>query len=273
MDRGYCETIGTQAGSNRHVHCRAKLEKRLRRVEKGIAEMEGLLAEARGFEEYRRAIEEMTPEFREIADRYVTFVHDAIEDKKVQTAEELTRLTLEADHSILVQTPYVVPNPGLILLLEAKQQEAVPVEVVTNSVKSTVNVIATAGTERYKKRLLDAGVTFFESTGTQMLHAKSMVYRAEEAEDGGPPCWGVIGSYNIDPRSARLNTETLVVVRDCAFADELEKTIRLYAEDSVRVGSRDDLPASNALKKEISFRKRFTLATLKFLTPLYRSLI
>ncbi len=229
--------------------------------------------EARESDEYTTAIREMSVELRTIEDRYVQFVHDEVEYAKVQTAEVLTRLTLDADASVLVQSPYIVPDKGLFRLMEVKRQESVPVMFVTNSVKSTVNVIATAATERYKKRMLDLGAVFYESTGTEMLHAKSMVYRARAPGDGGPPCWGSVGSYNIDPRSARLNTETLVVVRDCDFADELEEIINSYSEGSVRVASRDDLAASKALKKEIPFSKRFSLAVLKLLTPLYRSQI
>jgi putative cardiolipin synthase len=247
-------------------------KKRQGQLEDDIAEMEGIVADARASENYDLA-KEFPIELRDIEDKYVQFVHDAVEDEKVQTTEVLVRLTLDADESVLVQTPYVVPGKGLFKLMEVKEQQGVPVTYVTNSVKSTVNVIATAATERYKKRMLDyEPVVYFESTGTEMLHAKSMVYRAKSTDDG-PPCWGSVGSYNIDPRSAHLNTETFVLVRDCEFADELETLIKDYAQDAIRLESRDDLAASKALKKEIPFSKRFQLALLKFLTPLYRSQI
>ena len=273
MAMGYCESIGATQDSHRYKSCKSELEKRQQRIEEGVQQMESLVSRARDQEGYRKAMREMTPDFHDIEDRYVSFVHDHVEDEKVQTAMELGRLHRMADRSILVQTPYWVPSRELMALLESTHRKGIPVEVVTNSVVSTINLIATAGTERYQKRMLDAGVTFHEFTGDRMLHAKSMVYRAESSDDGGPPCWAVIGSFNIDPRSMRLNTETLAVVRDCAFADEHEETIRLYTEPSVRVASREDLPASKALKKEIPFKKRFLLATLKLLTPLYRSQI
>ncbi len=184
--------------------------KRLHELDEDIAEMEALVNEARQSDEYTAAIREMSVDLRTVEDRYVQFVHDEVEAAKVQTAEVLTRLTLDADASVLVQSPYIVPDKGLFRLMEVKRQQSVPVTFVTNSVKSTVNVIATAATERYKKRMLDLGAVFYESTGTEMLHAKSMVYRARTPTDGGPPCWGSVGSYNVDPRSARLNTETFV---------------------------------------------------------------
>lgn len=237
-----------------------------------IARMEARVAEARQVEGYQEAVENTALEMHSIDDRFVRFVHDDVEDEKVQTRDALVQLTLDADEQVLIQSPYVVPDKGLFRLLEFKQQQGVPMTFVTNSVKSTVNAIATAATERYKRRMLDHGAEFYESTGDQMLHAKSMVFRASSADDG-PPCWGSIGSYNIDPRSARLNTEMVVVVRDCAFADKLEELIMGHAKDSVRIASRADLPDSKALKKEIPFGKRATLALLKFLTPLYRSQI
>lgn len=48
------------------------------------------------------------------------------------------------------------------------------------------------------------------------LHSKSMVIDGELA---------VIGSHNFDPRSDRLNTESLVVIHDRGFAQELRDTL------------------------------------------------
>jgi cardiolipin synthase C len=48
------------------------------------------------------------------------------------------------------------------------------------------------------------------------LHAKSMVIDGELA---------VVGSHNFDPRSDRLNTESLVIVHDRRFAQELRSTL------------------------------------------------
>jgi len=48
------------------------------------------------------------------------------------------------------------------------------------------------------------------------LHAKSLVI--DEAV-------GMIGTHNFDPRSDRLNTESVVLVRDAAFARQLARTI------------------------------------------------
>jgi len=271
MAAGYCETIGARADSQRFRSCRIQLEERRKRIEDGIEEMEALIARARASEGYLQAVRETGLSWRTVQDGRVRFVHDPVEAEKIGTALELARLTLEADRSVLVQTPYMIPTRGLLDLLALKQREGVPVEVVTNSVRSSINLLGTAATERYKKKMVDLGAVFYESTGDEMLHAKSGVYRSTVSEDGGPPCWGVVGSYNIDPRSARLNTETIIVVRDCGFADELEGIIRSYAEDSVHVATRDDLAASKELKKGLPLSKRFALALLKLLAPLYRS--
>lgn len=48
------------------------------------------------------------------------------------------------------------------------------------------------------------------------LHSKSMVIDGSIA---------IIGSHNFDPRSDRLNTESLVVIHDVAFAQELRDTL------------------------------------------------
>jgi phosphatidylserine/phosphatidylglycerophosphate/cardiolipin synthase-like enzyme len=48
------------------------------------------------------------------------------------------------------------------------------------------------------------------------LHSKSMVVDGELA---------IIGSHNFDPRSDNLNTESVVLVHDRGFADELRETL------------------------------------------------
>lgn len=73
-------------------------------------------------------------------------------------------------------------------------------------------------------------------------------------------------------RGRKIEADT-VVVHVCGFAAELETAIRPFTEESVRIPYREDLAGAKALKKEIPFKKRFLLATLKIFTPIYRSQI
>jgi putative cardiolipin synthase len=262
MSPDYCEDP-ERAGKR----CVKLLEKRRAAVQAEVDKLEEAIAQLQADPDYQEAIADQTPYLMDIPDDQIRFIHDAVGGKENREVNDvLDQVAKEADGEILCQSPYVVPDKGLLDLFKMKKAEGVPVTFVTNSSKSTVNVIAQAGYQRYRKRMLDAGATFIESTGTYMLHAKSLVTRSKDGS-----CVGGIGSFNIDPRSGYLNTETYVLIHNCEFADELEQYIRSYAVDGIVLSSRKDLKKLKPMKKEVPFGKRFVISILKFLTPLYRS--
>ena len=262
MSPDYCEDP-ERAGKR----CVRIFEKRHAAVQAEVDKLEEAFARVKAHPDYQEAIADQTPYLRDIPDDQIIFIHDAVGGEENREVNDvLAQLAAKADGEILVQSPYVIPDKSLYELFEQKKAEGVPVTFVTNSSKSTVNVVAQAGYQRYRKRMLDAGAVFIESTGTYMLHAKSLVTRSKDGS-----CIGGIGSFNIDPRSGYLNTETYVVIRNCEFADELEGYIRSYAVDGIVLTSREDLKKLKPMKKEVPFGKRFLISIFKFFTPLYRS--
>lgn len=244
-----------------------QFEKRRAAVQAEVDKLEKAVARIKADPDYQEAIADQTMYLMDIPDDQIRFIHDAVGGKENREVNDvLEQVAREADGEILCQSPYVVPDRSLFDLLKMKKAEGVTFTFVTNSSKSTVNVIAQGGYQRYRKRMLDAGATFIESTGTYMLHAKSLVARSKDGTSIGG-----IGSFNIDPRSGYLNTETYVLIRNREFADKLEEYIRSYAVDGIVLSSREDLKKLKPMKKEVPFGKRFMISILKFLTPLYRS--
>ncbi len=113
----------------------------------------------------------------------------------------------------------------------------VRVRILTNSLASTDNLDAFSGYQRERATLLSLGVEIYEfkpdaavrrqvMTGALQttlnyapifgLHAKSMVIDDRIA---------VIGTFNLDPRSANLNTECLVLVRDARMAKAVARAM------------------------------------------------
>lgn len=151
------------------------------------------------------------------------------------TTDELSSLIVSAKHSIDIQSPYlIVTDEGLRLFADAVKR-GVRVRVLTNSLASTDNLPAFAGYQKVRKRLLVAGVRIYEfrpdakerfdiMTGDLQkemnytpifgLHAKSMVI------DGYIT---VIGTYNLDPRSANLNTECVTIIHSGKIAESVLK--------------------------------------------------
>ena len=168
----------------------------------------------------------------------VEFINDA--PGKVSTALDLKtygRLVEEvsaAQRSILIQTPYLIfPEDGIALLAK-KVDEGVRVRIVTNSMLSTDNPMAFSGYQQQRASMIEAGIELFEfrhdasirdeiitktatnTHATISLHAKSMVV------DGARL---FIGSFNLDPRSAQLNTEVGVLIENPTLAKALSRQI------------------------------------------------
>lgn len=140
------------------------------------------------------------------------------------TTDSLISLIQHAKYSVDIQSPYLITTElGQTLFKEATDR-GVRIRILTNSLASTDNLEAFSGYQRDRKALLETGVRIFEfrpdaqeryqiMTGELQkkinfgpvfgLHAKSMVV------DGRIT---VIGTFNLDPRSANLNTECFAVI-------------------------------------------------------------
>ena len=129
-----------------------------------------------------------------------------------------------ARREALLISPYFVPGKAGLELLLSLVRRGVRVSVVTNSLAATDVVAVHGGYARYRRQLLEAGVEIFElkpsggepasmfgSRGAS-LHTKAL------AVDDGLVC---VGSFNLDPRSAALNTEMGIFADHPALAQAL----------------------------------------------------
>jgi len=140
------------------------------------------------------------------------------------TTERLISLVKSAKKSVTIQTPYLVTTDISKRLFKAKVDEGVEIKILTNSLASNDNLEAFSGYQRDRKALLKTGVEIFEfKPDAQIrqkimsdvmqnqlqkmpifgLHAKSMVIDDDIT---------VIGTFNLDPRSANLNTESITII-------------------------------------------------------------
>ena len=136
----------------------------------------------------------------------------------------LIDLVKNAKSTIAIQTPYLITSKLSQDLFRDAVNRGVNIRILTNSLASTDNVEAFSSYQSDRETLLETGVRIFEfrpdaaerkkiMTGELQaeleyapifgLHAKSMVIDGKTT---------VIGTFNLDPRSANLNTECIVVV-------------------------------------------------------------
>lgn len=140
-------------------------------------------------------------------------------------------LLTEAKHSVLIANAYFIPSRAMTTAIHDAVRRGVKVVVVTNS-PETNDISSVAKVSRYTYKNVLAvnhepavkdkrlpGVEIREWQGLAhdegTLHAKIAVVDGRSA---------IVGSFNLDPRSARLNSETAVAVDDPTFVAHLTKT-------------------------------------------------
>lgn len=125
-----------------------------------------------------------------------------------------------AEQRIWIASPYVVPAPSVRAVLCERAREGVDVRILTAGDRSDMRVVSWAARNHYEE-FLDAGVRIYEYQPT-LMHSKTLVV------DGA---WSVVGSANLDIRSAELNEENVLAIQDASFARQLE---RVFEADLAR---------------------------------------
>jgi len=130
-------------------------------------------------------------------------------------------------------SPYFVPSKDAAQALGGIARGGVQVRVLTNSLEATDVAAVHAGYAKWRRALLQAGVSLFElrrnwgaelpergkgrfGSSASSLHAKTF------GVDGRAV---YIGSFNLDRRSIDLNTEMGLVIDSAALAGQLDKTL------------------------------------------------
>ncbi len=127
---------------------------------------------------------------------------------------------LQAGDKLYEASAYFIPVGALTPFVDALKKAAargVDVRILTNGIQGTdlpqLNRAAMATSYR---DLLAGGVRIFERVGTQTMHQKVSCYGSQVS---------MVGSYNLDNRSASLNSESVAVVHNEAFTRQVEDMI------------------------------------------------
>lgn len=175
-----------------------------------------------------------------------------------------------AKRSVLIQSPYLILPKGGIELFAELRERGVTIRISTNSLASTDNLAAFSGYHKQRTSLINAGIELYEykphpEIQTELverypqlahqnpilaIHAKSMViddYRI------------FIGTFNLDPRSANLNTEVGILVDSRPLGQQLTQSIErdIQPENSWRT------TANFNPDREVGFSTRFKLGFIK----------
>jgi putative cardiolipin synthase len=155
---------------------------------------------------------------------------DALADGESATdvANFLTSRTGQVEDELLIESPYFVLRDFGIDLTGELVDRGVRVQILTNSLASNDVLPVHAGYAKTRRRLLENGVELYEMRADtedfrpgwsfvaggsrSALHAKALAFDREAV---------FIGSYNLDPRSADINTEAGLYIESPELAEQL----------------------------------------------------
>ncbi len=224
--------------------------------------------------EVRYALYNLHQKFKNIEELIVwddiTFTHD-IPGKNTSNSlsgggsstQTLIEAISGAQETVIIQSPYLIMPEGGVEFFKELVKRGVTVKISTNSLASTDNLQAFSGYAKQRNEILEAGIEVFEykpdpaiqrdlieryevleeEVPTFAIHAKTMVIDHELV---------FVGTFNLDPRSANLNTEVGALIKNKRLAKQVESAIArdMLPENSWNAAL--ESPDSNA-----SFGKRF----------------
>lgn len=156
----------------------------------------------------------------------------------VDIAASLNAALKKPQNEIYLVSPYFVPTKKGTELLNHLAAQGREITVFTNSLRATDVAAVHSGYARYRKPLLQSGVQLFEfkpdhavpsnkdkgltGSSSASLHAKTFIVDRQRV---------FVGSLNLDPRSARLNTEMGVVIHSPKLASEMQRKMQQQASE------------------------------------------
>lgn len=184
-----------------------------------------------------------------------------------------------AQRSLVLQTPYLVFDGGMLRILKALREENPAIELLasSNSFGATDNPIVYAAGFKMRRSFFQAGIDVYEyrhypaALRTQIPAYNELLARAvlREVDRGSTPkrpylcihakgmviddLVAYVGSYNFDPRSISLNTEVGLLVHDPEFATAVKQSILadIQSDNSWVIARRDEPRSVESLERQL----------------------
>lgn len=183
-----------------------------------VQQAQALLDEAAARYGARLAEYDLTAET--VATNGVTLLFGEIDplNKEPVLWKQLCTLMAGAQESIVFQTPQLMANSEMRDDLTALVQQVGDgsLELITNVVEKSVN-ISGADHDNQRDKIVETGAEVYECADDYPVHTKTILI---------DDALSIVGSFNLDPRSAYLDTELMVVVD----SPELNAELRARAE-------------------------------------------
>lgn len=180
---------------------------------------------------------------RSTAVRYVSDLPDKVDQREsgIRLYPAVNAALQTAGRELVLVSAYFVPRGGGVRALKALRERGVTIHVLTNSLAATDVAAVHGGYARRRKDLLRAGINLYELKPDPQM-PRPRLARRDSRREGGAGSRGqssgaslhtkgvvvdghlaFVGSFNLDPRSARINTENGVFIDDPVFADQVRQ--------------------------------------------------
>ncbi|MCK6158127.1 phospholipase D family protein [Moraxella osloensis] len=172
------------------------------------------------------------------------------DDKDSRLVSKLRARIGTPKQQLTIVSSYFVPTDLGVLQLSKLMENGVKINIFTNSYESTDVPIVHSGYNVARVPMLKAGIGLYElksSADADFRRKKRSLYRSKYSTSLHTKAFAVddkytfIGSYNVDPRSANINTELGVLIEDKALAKSFHNTFdNSMLNVSYRVHLNDD---------------------------------
>lgn len=178
-------------------------------------------------------------------------------DRRV--TRELLKLIAAADSTLDIEAAYFLPTRLWLKSLRAAHRRGVRIRVITNSSVSNDVPLLQAIYSNRRNRYKRAGIELYEYCGNRMVHLKALTIDKHIA---------LIGSYNLERRSEKFNTEVAAWVDDPFLASKQQTLFEKYLRHCKPYGDKYSATTRAGFSEEQKKRKRkvawmrFTIAPI-----------
>jgi putative cardiolipin synthase len=149
---------------------------------------------------------------------------------------KMVALAQGAEHEIVAENAYLVPQQKNAPGYRELRQRGVAVRLLTNSLATTDEVPVNAHYSNTRPELVELGIELYEmkpwAASRELYIARATRSKAHLALHGKAAVFDrrivFVGSFNLDPRSAALDTETVFVVHSPELAEQF---LQAFATD------------------------------------------
>ena len=186
----------------------------------------------------------------------------SVDSDNMHISDGIYSIVKNAKSKVLILSPYLIPTARARQMFTGLINNGVKVTIITNSLKSTDNLFAQAGYKKYKNEMVELGIELYEYDLVDTTHAKTAVIDDEIV---------LIGTYNLDSRSAVINREIGIVIKDTLNSGlglELTEIINKFKDQSILVGKDKAHVNKDKQNTSVGVLKKGATEALKVLVPL-----